>query len=117
VKARITFINPSSEALKLQITERAAKPVSSVSSSTPANTQSQSGSSTTAAGVSSSGTQSGEAQRMLQRALARIEEIINLKITDDEKVAQLLSIENEAKREIKKENDLISEYKEKLGIN
>jgi ABC-type Fe3+-citrate transport system substrate-binding protein len=39
-----------------------------------------------------------------------------MKIPTTKKIAQLIGIENEAKREIEREETTIEEYKEKLGI-
>ncbi len=95
IKAKIEFINPSSKALAVQIVAR-----------TPKVTQTASASSSTAGTVTNN-----RAQELLKRALARIENIMALKISQEEKISQLIGIENDAKREIENEKTLISELK------
>lgn len=112
VKSRISFINPSSQALTVQLT---ARPPKTTTTTTAQVTSKGGGKSSSSSLTSVSG--GNEAERMLARALQRINEIVDMKIPSSEKIAQLLSIENDAKREIEKEEETIADYKEKLGIN
>ena len=95
IKAKIDYINPASKALAVQIVPRAPKVVEA------SKTASKSGGTT--------GNSSADA--VLKQALARISNIMALKIPMAEKISQLKGIENDAKREIDAENDKISELK------
>ncbi len=114
IKARITFINPASKALSVQITKRPPKTTTTTIAQVGSKGGGETNTGSTAAGGGAN--VSNEAQRMLARALQRIDEIVAMKIPASEKITQLRSIENEAKREMEKERDAIEDYKEKLGI-
>ena len=100
IKARIEFINPESEALSVQIQKRPPK-----------------ASTGTAGAVPAAGTSAGGADQELQRRLGRIRNIVAMDIATERKVEQLRSMKNDARREIRQEEERIEEAKSQLGTN
>ncbi len=112
IKARVSYINPSSKALAIQITERPPRTAAEVASATGSSPGGSSGQTApTPSVISSAG-----GDNVLAQALQRINNIVAMNIAASEKIAQLRSIENEANREITSEEETIEDYKEKLGI-
>ncbi len=115
IRERIQFINPSSEALGISISERAPKPVESAG----VVSSGSSGGNTEGGGRRRGGTvaRSTVAEESLQRNLQRIGDIVDGKGAAEKKLSQLKSMENDAKREIGREEERIGELKGKLGAN
>jgi len=114
VKARIKFINPSSDKINIEIQERAPLPEKEVKE--PRTTEKTESVRQAPAPRQSTSQEGSLAQDQLNDALERIDAIVRKNIPDSEKITQLRSIEANAQREIMKEEDTIKEYKNKLGI-
>lgn len=111
LRARISFINPQSEALTIQVQARAQKTPANVSSSTVT----PSGTNATDITAAAPTTAKRKDER-LERNLRRIANIMEMNISVEEKIKQLRSIESDARREIQKEESLIEEILAKLKL-
>ncbi len=103
MQARIKFINPTSEWATIQIAQRTPK-------AQMVSQQSQGGE-----GTQEGGEGSWKNDR-LERNLRRIENIMSMNIPIGDKIAQLRSIEADAKREIRKEQARINELKSMVSM-
>jgi tetratricopeptide (TPR) repeat protein len=101
IKERIKFINPASEALQVQIAKR-----------TPA----AEAAAMNASGEGGEGQAPGWKNDRLERNLRRIDNIMSMNIPVSDKIAQLRSIEADAKREIRKERSRIDELKSQVSM-
>lgn len=110
IKARIAEINPNSEALKVQIVEwvPTAKPKNETTPNK--NIKPDKGANPTNKSMSPSSSGNDDEY---DRAMRRIQNIMNMQIAVDEKVKQLNRIEMDAKRNIVLEEEKISELKGK----
>ena len=104
IKERINEINPSSSALSIQLTERKPEPLPEDAS--PGKTGGR--------GMMSSRRAAG-GEGGASRGMERISNIMNMKIPVPDKIAQLRSIENDAKRAISQEEEKIADLKARLG--
>ncbi|MBN1307773.1 MAG: tetratricopeptide repeat protein [Chitinispirillaceae bacterium] len=107
IKARIGEINPQSTALSIQITEWVPDQSKTPSSSSPAGTDQADMS-----GGGSTSASSGDEE--LDRNMRRIQNIMGMQISSEEKIRQLNRIEMEAQRNIVLEEEKIKELKEKM---
>ena len=110
IKERIREINPGSDALNVQITEwtpsQAAQ--AQAKAGTPGSAVSPDGSPSAATG--------GQRDEEYERSMRRIQNIISMEITVEEKIKQLNRIEMDAKRNIVLEEERISELKGQAGM-
>jgi len=124
VKERIKEINPSSEALAIQITPHQFKtPEVSAASSSSSSAASGGGvkEKTASAKTLDAGVGPGSEKKAVvfkddnyARNMKRIDNIIQMDLPVDEKVKQLKRIETEAQRDIQNEEEQIQELKKKL---
>ena len=113
IKARIAEINPSSSALQLQISEWVpeSRPPDALAAAGSGATGTASGGSGGGTYSSAGGTSNDEE---LNRNLRRIQNIMSMQISPEEKIKQLNRIEMEAQRNIVLEEEKIKELKEKM---
>ncbi|MBD3393478.1 MAG: tetratricopeptide repeat protein [Chitinivibrionales bacterium] len=103
IRERVRFINPASQMLTLQITPREPKPG-------PASASAEGGAVT-------GGARGTSADETLRRNLERINNIMEMRIPASDKLSQLRSIENDAKRAITREKERIEDLKIQLGLD
>jgi transcription initiation factor TFIIIB Brf1 subunit/transcription initiation factor TFIIB len=104
IKERVKFINPMSEALKVQVADRTRK-------SEEMQEQRE-------VALEEGGEVPTQPQvdRRLQRNLRRIQNIMDMNIDVADKIAQLRSLERDTQREIRREEEKIAELKDTLGV-
>lgn len=108
IRERIDFIQPTSEALKIEIQPRTPKPaLNKTATENKGATKPEAGSKTTTLNTDD----------RYNRSMKRIRNIMDMSIALDEKVSQIKSIETDANREISKEEERISEIKQRLAGN
>jgi tetratricopeptide (TPR) repeat protein len=108
VRTHIKFINPNSTVLELQVQARQPMP--------PKETPKETGSvvprkATTPITAASTGSAAVVSDDRYERNMQRVTNVMDMNVSDEDKVAQLRSIEADAKREIVKEEERINELK------
>jgi len=119
IKDRIQEINPSSEALKVQLIQRQIKappPEQEKASAGEKKETSKKASATVSPTTTASTTKPAFRDEQYQRNMKRIQNIIQMEIPLEDKVKQLKRIEMEAQRSIQEEEDKIQELKKSSGM-
>jgi tetratricopeptide (TPR) repeat protein len=113
VKERITEIRPTSEVLKLEVVQWQPKPKQKpVAGSKPKpEAPKESGESPTSMQSSPEPSSYAEMDEETERELRRIQNIMNMEISNDDKIKQLNRIEMDARRNIELEEGKIRELK------
>jgi hypothetical protein len=106
IRERIREINPSSESLNIQITEWVPD---KAPLQQPQMTPNPDGESTSGVGRAAQG-----GDEIFNRNMRRIQNILSMQISVEEKIKQLNRIEMEAQRNIVLEEEKIKELKEKM---
>lgn len=109
IKGRIAEINPASEALGIEVPEWVP-----VAGATPVVQEQNRGTSAGAAAGSSSSSGAAGGDDEFARSMRRIQNIISMQISAEEKIKQLNRIEMEAQRNIVMEEEKIKVLKEKM---
>jgi tetratricopeptide (TPR) repeat protein len=109
-KARITEIRPSSDVLKFEIQQWQPKPKQKPVAGSKAETAKESGAQISMESSSTASSYAGMDEDT-ERELRRIQNIMNMEISNDDKIKQLNRIEMDARRNIELEEGKIRELK------